>query len=161
MDEVYKAIADGLLVVDQERESISDTDRVRVFRDTVSMTFHRRIEGRPNEALVTRKDVSISVGSKVDYDGIPYEVTFRGQGKLLLTGGDGHPEIPMDLVHQLQADGRLLIHNQETVTSENGQLVSIPGPQKLERILQRMELVELAKEQRVSGATDHRLPAAH
>lgn len=145
-DDIYKSIAGGQLVFDLDRDSIADTERARVYRDPESLAFLRRIEDAPDGAHLDRLDTTIAVGALVNYDGLQYEIALLGKDKILLKGSKHTSEVTLDAVRHLQAEGRLTLHNprcsEPIAPIQEGVL---PGPEKMDRILKRMEWLQLAQ----------------
>ena len=99
-DDVFKLIADGLLVSDIDVAPIEDPHRCRVFRDTAVREFeHARLRPVPQAIPGI---VDIHVGARVVYDQQPYTVIMAGGSKAVLQSDDGNSvEAAIDTLEKL------------------------------------------------------------
>lgn len=81
-DDVFKLIADGLLVSDVDHASLAEPARCRVFRDTAVRAFEHARHLPPPFAL--SGTVDITVGARLTYDQQPYTVVMVGGSKAVL-----------------------------------------------------------------------------
>lgn len=108
-DDVYKAIADGELVFDLKRDLLSEIHRVMVYRDPAAMALCRNLEegNAGRTGLLARRDASIEVGAKVDYDGRTYTVVRAGQETATLQNEQGSFDISLSALVQLSIRGSI------------------------------------------------------
>lgn len=113
-DDVFKLIADGILVSDIDVAPLEDPHRCRVFRDTAVREFeHARLRPAPQAIPGV---VDIRVGAHVVYDQQPYTVVMVGGNKAVLQSDDGNSvEVAMDTLERLAL-------NQDLVASSTDQL---------------------------------------
>jgi putative transposase len=99
-DDVFKLIADGLLVSDIDVAPLEDPHRCRVFRDTAVRAFeHARLRPAPQSIAGV---VDIRAGAHVMYDQHPYTVVMVGGNKAVLQSDDGRSvEVAIDTLEQL------------------------------------------------------------
>lgn len=99
-DDVFKLIADGLLVSDIDVAPLEDRNGYRVFRDTAVREFeHARLRPVPQAIPGI---VDIRAGAHVVYDQQPYTVVMVGGSKAVLETDDGNSvEIAMDTLERL------------------------------------------------------------
>lgn len=113
-DDVFKLIADGLLVSDIDVAPLDDPYRFRVFRDTAVREFeHARLRPVPQE---TPGIVDIRIGAHVVYDQQPYTVVMVGGSKAVLQSDDGNSvDISMDTLERLALSQDLVATSAEQV----------------------------------------------
>lgn len=99
-DDVFKLIADGLLISDIDVVPLEEPHRFRIYRDAAVRAFeYARLH--PISQVVTGV-VDIRVGSRVMYDHQPYTVTVVGSTKALLQADDGRTtEVAIHALEQL------------------------------------------------------------
>lgn len=99
-DDVFKLIADGLLVSDIDVAPLEEPHRCRVFRDTAVREFeHARLRPVPRAIPGI---VDIRVGARVVYDQQPYTVVMVGGSKAVLQSDDGNSvEVAIDTLEKL------------------------------------------------------------
>lgn len=107
-DDVFKLIADGLLVADVDYTPLEDPMRCRVFRDTAVRDFeHAR---RLHAPFAIPGIVDVSVGAQLTYDQQPFTVIMVGGTKAVLKADDGKTvEIPLETLGQLALNKDLLM----------------------------------------------------
>lgn len=120
-DDVFKLIADGLLVADLDVASITEPNRCRVFRDTAVREFeYARHQPEP---FPLPGVVDICAGAKLRYNHQSYTVSVVGSTKVVLTGDDGGlTEISLDNMEQLAASGAIVM---ETMATDEKQLTNL------------------------------------
>ncbi|MBI3130473.1 MAG: DDE-type integrase/transposase/recombinase [Acidobacteria bacterium] len=143
-DDIYKAIAEGHLYFDFEGDLLGDTDRAVVYRDKAAFAFHQSLGGSPTE-LVERLDATLEIGAKVHYEGNSFEVALMGKDHVVLMGGGKTTELSLDVVLKLHDEGRLTILNAHPTSPSRPHPVEYPGPQQMEKIVQRLDWLETAK----------------
>lgn len=139
-DDVFKLIADGLLVSDIDVEPLQDRHRCRVFRDTAVRAFeHARQRPAPQSIAGV---VDIRVGTRVVYDQQSYLVMMVGGSKAVLQSDDGNSvEIAIETLEKLAA-------SQDLTTAEGGTGQCEPlrlsdfTQEELETALSRMDGLE-------------------
>ncbi|EEF27626.1 conserved hypothetical protein [Ricinus communis] len=99
-DDVFKLIADGLLVSDIDYAPLSEPHRCRIFRDTAVQAFeHARLRPVPQAIPGI---VDIRVGTSVTYDQQPYTVVVVGSSKAVLQSDDGNSvEVAIETLEKL------------------------------------------------------------
>lgn len=85
-DDIFKLIADGLVVAEMDDASLAEPTRCRVFRDTAVRDFERMRSLPPPFALPGTLD--ITVGARLTYDQQPYTVIMVGGSKVVLQSDD-------------------------------------------------------------------------
>lgn len=93
-DDVFKLIADGLVVAEVDDVSLAEPTRCRVFRDTAVRDFERARQLPPPFALPGTLD--IAVGTRLTYDQKPYTVIMVGGSKVVLQSDD-HQSVEVSL----------------------------------------------------------------
>lgn len=111
-DDVFKLIADGMLVSDIDVAPLEDPHRCRVFRDTAVRAFeHARLRPVPQAIPGI---VDIRVGARVEYDQRPYTIVMVGGSKTVLQSDDGNSvEVGIDTLEKL-------VFNQDLTTVDGG-----------------------------------------
>lgn len=147
-DDVYKAIADGLIAFDLHRHDISETNRAFVFRDQVTLEFHRRIEesgeGVPRRS---RQDFNVETGTEFVYEGQVHVVMLVGTTSVVMKHDSGTIEMSIDVLRNCFDQGRLTIGNSpgyEQTESGKSKLDAL-SPAQVSRALARARLIELAQ----------------
>lgn len=107
-DDVFKLIADGLLVAEVDHAALSEPTRCRVFRDTAVRNFeHARQLPAPFAPLGT---VDIAVGARLTYDLQPYTVVMVGGSKAVLQSDDQRSvEVPLETLEALALEQDVLM----------------------------------------------------
>lgn len=146
-DDVYKAIADQELCFNLKEDLLSDTHRVMVYRDTPAMELGRKLEHGKEEANQTeaRRDVSISPGCLVDYDGATYTIVRVGEKRATLQGKDSIFEFEISTLEGMHREGVATIHAKGEVANGAGASFEQLSPRAVQEILDRMHLLELEK----------------
>lgn len=99
-DDVFKLIADGLLVSDIDVAPLEDPHRCRVFRDTAVRAFEHARQTPVQPAIPGVVD--IRAGAHVVYDQQHYTVVMVGGSKAVLQPDDGNSvEIAIDTLEKL------------------------------------------------------------
>lgn len=99
-DDVFKLIADGLVVAEVDDVSLAEPTRCRVFRDTAVRDFERARQLPPPFALPGALD--IAVGTRLTYDQKPYTLIMVGGSKVVLQSDDHQSvEISLDTLELL------------------------------------------------------------
>jgi len=98
--DVFKLIADGLLVSDIDVAPLEEPHRCRVFRDTAVRAFeHARLRPAPQAIPGV---IDIRLGARVVYDQHPYTVIMVGGSKAVLQSDDGKSvEVTIDTLEKL------------------------------------------------------------
>ncbi|NMF99686.1 DDE-type integrase/transposase/recombinase [Aromatoleum toluolicum] len=93
-DDLFKLVADGLIVTEPDHALLSQPTRCRVFRDTAVRDFeHARHRPAPFAPPGT---LDITEGTRLTYDGQPYTVTLVGGNKVVLHSDD-HKSVEVHL----------------------------------------------------------------
>jgi len=105
-DDVFKLIADGLLVSDIDVAPLEEPHRCRVFRDTAVRAFeHARLRPLPQAISGV---VDIRIGARVVYDQQPYTIIMVGGSKAVLQSDDGNSvEVAIDALEKLAINQHL------------------------------------------------------
>jgi hypothetical protein len=115
-DDVFKLIADGMLISDFDGASLSEPNRFRVFRDHAVRDFEKARHAQPTRVPVPGV-LELQVGQRLKYNHAPYTVDLIGQNKVLLSDEQGQlVEITIDTLTALA--GSLV---QETKNDAEGQ----------------------------------------
>ncbi|AXE34652.1 Mu transposase C-terminal domain-containing protein [Chromobacterium phragmitis] len=116
-DEVFKLIADGLLVAEVDFSALSEPTRCRVFRDTAVRDFER---ARQRPAPFSMPGViDIKVGAHLMYDQQPYKVVLVGGTKVILEAEDGKSvEVELETLEKLVAQQNLLMTDDASLSQE-------------------------------------------
>lgn len=145
-EDIYKAIADGQLVVDLQQEDLSETDRVWVYRDEASLQFHNRVEGAASGRKAESRVASIEVGATLTYEGRPYTIALVGESKAILTGtGSATCEVAISVLEGLHARGQLDLRAVMSEGVSVGEALKSVSPLALKTAMTRREWLDLAK----------------
>lgn len=144
-DDVFKLIADGLLVADLDGAPITEPNRCRVFRDAAVREFEyarHQPESFPQPGVV-----DIRAGAKIRYNHQLYTVTVMGVSNVVLTDASGGiTEISVDNLARLAESGAVVM--------------DIAAPDEPSRVslsdFSQEELLAALKRQR--GLNDNTLP---
>lgn len=108
-DDVFKLIADGLMVADIDGASLSEPNRCRVFRDLAVRDFENA-RGASASAIPIPGMLDIRVGACFRYNHQPYTVTLVGQQQVVLSSSCGDKvEILLNTLDKLAASGNLVM----------------------------------------------------
>jgi putative transposase len=147
-DDIYKAIADGLVSFDLYRDDISKTHRALVFRDDISLEFHRRIDaatqvGSTLECLA----FWVEVGTQVVYESKIYTVVLVGESSVVMQHESGVAELAIDTLRGLFNEGKIVIRNTGTSRSveDTSEILDVLSPREITEALARARLLEQAK----------------
>lgn len=110
-DDIFQAVADGVLVADLNNESLAEPKRARLFRDRVTMDFMSRVAESPADTeFRERLDVSLEVGTRVEFDAVEYQITIAGAESVALTSSGNSPKVmPRATLETLYKDGQLVV----------------------------------------------------
>ena len=107
-DQLLKAVADQELVVELERESVTDPRRCRIYRD---VAVRELLVGYRQDTATTplaSYAFQIDAGAAFVFDGQRYEITLVGEKKLVLTDASGKQiEVAHDWLNKQFEEGRL------------------------------------------------------
>lgn len=99
-DDIFKLIADGLVIAEVDDASLADPTRCRVFRDSAVRDFERARQLPPPFALPGTLD--IAVGARLTYNHQPYTVLMVGGTKAVLQSDDHRSvEVSLETLGQL------------------------------------------------------------
>jgi len=146
-DDIYKAITEDVVSFDLMNDLISDTGRTLVFRDEMTMVFHRKIGVAPLGEPFERQDASITVGGLVRYENQEYDIAMVGTETVVLKSNAGLLEMPMTWVMQHHRQGKLTVvsrPNESDPIAEVREKLSGFGPKALGMALQRAEWIKTA-----------------
>jgi putative transposase len=150
-DDVYKAIADGLVTYDLLADPLSSSNRSRVYRDQSTLEFARRVEAdeisHDERHIGADRMASIQPGDVISYDGKDYTVTLVGAKNVTLAHGSGSTEVSASTLDGLYRTGKIRI---AYVASEDGcSITSVQlgalSPEELARAVERGRALEMAK----------------
>lgn len=143
-DDIYKAIADGHIAFDLMNDNIAETHRARVYRDKTMLAFYQRIESSSDINIPNRLDVSLEIGTEVDYDGKTYRIALVGQKSAILSSGNGITELSLEVLEKQYAAGRLMVRSSIS-HNLNAESLSSVSPQYLDKALERARQLEYSK----------------
>lgn len=146
-DAVYKAIADGDLCFDLKAELLSETHRVMVYRDLPAMELGRSLMEAESHAgdPPGRRDASIDLGFKVDYDGATYTVVRVGTKTATLQNQDGAFDREISVLVGMHQQGTLTIHAKDDSAPRTLATFDQLPPKAVDEILTRMRWLETAE----------------
>lgn len=147
VDDIYKAVADGLLAFDLERDDLSATRRVHVFRDRGTLELHRLLERPPNYCTMrTPMEVNLRDGAVVDYDGHNYKVILTNPQKAILQDCENEknqPEVNLDLLLSGFHEGRLRIISPPVEDGPPlGERLASYSPKAIDQALKRARILQ-------------------
>lgn len=105
-DDIFKGVADGLLVADLEREALSDPRRCRLYRD---QAVRELVTGyvpakRPGASYM----LQLEVGQAFAFDGRRFEITLVGDKNVVLTDSEGRQtEVKHGWLEEMFQTGRI------------------------------------------------------
>jgi hypothetical protein len=143
VDDVYKAIADGLLAFDLYNDDISEAHRAYVYRDAAALEFYQRIEQGRTHDTMQQLAVSIEVGTEIEYEEHTYRVVLAGQDKVILSGESGNSELSIETLRRLYDENKLTIRASHAVATSECDFHSL-SPDELNKALKRARLLEQA-----------------
>jgi putative transposase len=142
-DEVYKAIADGDLCFDLKGEVLSETHRVMVYRDLPALELGRtlsEVEGTPD-----RRDTSIALGCRVDYDGVTYTVVRVGATTATLQNEQGAFDREISALVHMHQQGAISITGKDVAPPKTLETFDQLSPRAVDEILTRMKWLDMAE----------------
>ena len=110
-DDVFQAVADGVLVADLYNESLAEPKRARLFRDRVTLDFLSKVAESAADAQASeRLDVSLDAGTRVEFDGVEYQITMAGAESVALASTGASPRVVLrSTLEALYKEGRLAV----------------------------------------------------
>ncbi len=149
-DDVYKAVADGLLTYDLSAEPLANTNRSRVYRDESTLEFSRRLEADDigNYGLQEKVDgiASIQPGAIISYEGKDYTVTLVGTEHATLVHENGSTEVSVQTLESHYRNGQIRITDatNTSVVSVGPVRVGSYSPEELARAVERGRALDFA-----------------
>lgn len=139
-DEVFKLIADGLLISDIDVAPLEEPHRFRVYRDTAVREFESaRLRPVPKPVAGV---VDIRIGSRITYDQQPYTVMVVGSSKAVLQSDDNRTvEIAISALEQLALNQDLTAASDSVSMAEPLRLADVTEDE-LKLALRRMSGLE-------------------
>lgn len=153
-DDIYKAIADGLIVYDLWNEPLSETHRSQIYRDRSALEFTRSLES-PQLLVHPHKYsenalASIAPGSRVTYEGRPYDVVLAGEISVILSGDQGTTEVAISTLQDLYSQRRLIVSGDPATYTAPAERTrdsfSDLSPDDMDRVVQRSRDLDAAKQ---------------
>jgi putative transposase len=118
VDEVYKAIADGLVAFDLDHDDIDDTQNVNVYRDQRALSMFRQVSDELASKVQTSMLSSLVPGSRLVYDGTTYVVRIVGTNKATLVAEHGSVELSLtEIVEMLRSERAVITDGGEKLVS--------------------------------------------
>lgn len=90
-DDLFKAIADQEVIVDLDRELLSEPRRCRIYRDVILRDFMAGAVPAGRVPMQDRFVLDISEGACFEYDGRQLTISLVGEEKIICTQNDGPP----------------------------------------------------------------------
>lgn len=113
-DQILKAIADRELVVDLDREKLTEPRRCRVYRDEAVRDLLAGY-AQPSRGRVASFEFPIEQGTVFAFDGQRLQIALVGQQQMVLTDAEGkHLEVNYDWLEKQHKAGRLTIATTST-----------------------------------------------
>jgi putative transposase len=149
-DDIYKAVADGELAFDMYHDEISKSEKAIIYRDQSALNLHRFCNA-PEATARMRAGVTVSVGTRLRYDGVVSMVVMMGLTNVMLRHGNGNQIIEVDI--ELLADyirsGRIVV--EEDPEGESGSEEAedefapiLANDSRIKRALKRAQIIEHA-----------------
>ena len=156
-DDVYLAIAHGLIAFDFREDDIGDTAQARVYRDADIMYLERSAEAIVPISSTAVAPWSIQLGDRFAYEEQAFEVAMLGKETAHLRCGDHLTEMPIDALHRLYSEGKL-VPDRAPEPSENGvgELLKALTPKDTEEAARRKRLIEAAEGGSATGLPSKR-----
>lgn len=146
-DDIYKALVDGELWVDFDRERLAEPKRCRLFRDRATRDFMVRLdqEAADSPLQLPQLSASLEVGAKVCFDQVEYRIDLAGAETLLLATADGASRtVSRATMEALYRQGSLdVIAGASAATG----LIGVPDlarvhPSRLEAAVRRQDILD-------------------
>jgi len=152
-DQVLKAIADGELVADLNREDLSKPTSAKVYRDPAVLELIHGYGGPTQVRETFSYAFPVTSGVAFAFDGVRYIINLVGENALVVTDGQGkQTEVTHDWLHQRHQEGRL-VPEVETLPAVQESLSQYTEAE-LQQALHRQKLLE--REDGVSERTFRR-----
>lgn len=144
-DDVYKAVADGVLVADLYNESLVDQKRARLFRDHVTLDFLSKVaESSADDQVWERLDVSLDAGTRIEFDGVEYQITMAGAESVALASAGASPRVVLrSTLEALYKEDRLVVvgGNQPDPHASPAVDLAHVHPHQLEAAIRRQDIL--------------------
>jgi putative transposase len=160
-DDIYQAIAEGLVTYDLWSEPLSDLHRSRVYRDKATLEFTRRLEEPASTADVLHPVhciASIRSGDRLVYRGRTYAVRLASKDCVLLEDDEGATELAVSTLQALHANGQINILARDAGQGESPHpSLSALSPGELARAVQRGRILDLPPQEAAAGTAGRTL----
>lgn len=148
VDEIYRAIAYGILVFDLQRDDLSATSRVNVYRDRAMMELHRELERGPITLSEVRpKVVAIQTGALVDFEGHTYRILMTNRIDAILSDFEDdsrHSKISLEILYESFHSGHLKIVSPPAETESLSERLVSYSPSAIDQALKRKAIIDEA-----------------
>ncbi|TXG80835.1 MAG: hypothetical protein E6R14_08645 [Thermomicrobiales bacterium] len=119
VDDVFRALVEGVVAADLYGERLADARRVRIFRDATALEFYERAAQVERNKADERRDQSIVVGSRVLYDGVEYEVLLEGNTDYVLRNDVGQvTRVQVEVLQELARSKQVRVQRSESAAPE-------------------------------------------
>lgn len=145
-DEVYEAVANAEVFFDLERDYVMD-DRAPVYRDRLIWEADHIFRSNPPVEVGASGTIDTRVGSRLVYDGHPFQVLSGDSDSVWIRGDNGSIlQIALDSFPGLVNAGRLCAAPSLQTAGQNGlEKIVSADPENLARALRRYSLIEAWK----------------
>jgi putative transposase len=127
-DDIFKALADGLVVADLDDERLADSRRVRIFRDLQTLNIHRLASLNVVPLYEPASRLILTPGTQITYEGDLWCVALVGARKIVMEQGERSVEMTLSSLEKLHQSGAISVvtgtQNQNSIDNSQGQSVS-------------------------------------
>lgn len=142
-DDIYKAIADKILVTDLETQKLTKPSLCRLFRDSTLMEFWLADKGSTLPAQ-ERFYFELSAGSTLLYEGQPFTISLVGEKELVCTAADGSTRtLSTEWMQKALESGKVHMHSSHHSSTTSFSRYSQSQLQQAQRRQQQFELEHL------------------
>jgi putative transposase len=109
VDDINKAIADGLVAFDFDYDDVDDTDHALIYRDQLALKMCRRALEQHEQIANAGLLSSLVPGSQLVYDGVTYVAKVVGNRKAVLVSEYGATELDLTEIVKMIQSGRAIM----------------------------------------------------
>lgn len=143
-DDIYKMIAQNHLYVDLNKSVFRDMDKVRFYtNEQTAKAYAYLYESTNHEKGIQPENVTISPGSKIQWDGRAYTIINVGEHNIAILGENNELiELPLESWKYLMKEGKITGLSQKGKFEEIGKFLSAASEEDLKEANRRFLIIQ-------------------
>ncbi len=143
-DDIYKMIALEHLYVDLKKSLLREMDKVRFYvNEETAKAYSYLYEYENSEKAIETSNLTLSAGSKIQWDGRAFTIVNVGESNIALLGlNKDLIELPMDSWKYLMREGKVTGLVQNRLNEEIGNLMSSASEEDLKEANRRFLIIQ-------------------